>query len=210
VAFKTEASRRIAIVATLSIAFAILIAGCTFERDGASETPIPSALPTADPAPTTDPADPSTWTIGFDGIGPAKLGSPLADLHTSMPTLTDETPDLCKPGQVALTDSNGLWLIAHGFYQAEDTVANLFLGSSDDAPVDGSPRTAAGIGIGSTESDLLAAYPGIPVTGTYSNATYHGVQNDRGTWIVFSIIDERVDAITVGPRSTMPKEFCPA
>ena len=63
-------------------------------------TPTPTATPTPTPltptASTEDPADPSTWIIRFDGVGPLSLNQPLTALQSRLPSsFTDETESLC-------------------------------------------------------------------------------------------------------------------
>lgn len=220
--------RRIALVVGLVVAALLLSGGGVALAFGpgilvpapapaSTSTPAPTESPTPEPkppiavpAPVGDPADPATWVIGFDGIGPVKLGRPLAELDQETPTLNDETDDMCRPSQVDLVGEHDLRLHAFATPEAEDTIASLYLNARLPQDTEALPRTESGIGIGSTEAELLAAYPGIPVTGTFSTSTYYGIQDDSGTWIVFGVGNERVEAIGVGPRNTLPKEFCPA
>lgn len=175
-----------------------------------TRTPTPTSAAVEVHAQAEDPDDPATWVIGFDGIGPVKLGFPLAELAEETPTLSDETYDECRPSQVTLVSADELRLNAFGATDAEDRVGSLYLNARLPRDAQTLPRTEAGIGIGSTETELLTAYPGIRVTGTYSTSTYYAIQNESGTWVVFGIWNDQVDAIGVGPQNILPKEFCPA
>ncbi|GIT78911.1 hypothetical protein LLS1_05800 [Leifsonia sp. LS1] len=177
-----------------------------------TETPTPTPTPT--PTSTLDPADPATWTIGFDGVGPVKLGLPLTEVNGVTPTMSDETYDICRPAQLDLVAPDGLSLTAFETTASGDQVGNIHVGFNFDVGGDktlATPRTDRGIGIGSTTAELLAAYPGIPLTGSYGDvANYYGIDGGHGTWIVFGTLHDKVNAITVGPSSTIPSEYCPA
>jgi len=177
-------------------------------------TPTPPPTPTATPTPTptSDAADPSTWTIGFDGIGPITLGMRMTDVTAAAPTFSDVTYDICRPNQLDLEAPDQLVISAFDTQDAPGVVGDLDV-RSFTTTFDGlaTPRTDRGIGIGSTAQDLFTAYPGIPKTGTYGDVTdYYGLNDGAGTWIVFQVIQGTVVRITVGPSSTMPSEYCPA
>ena len=182
-------------------------------------TPTPTVTPTPTPAPTAappvqDPSDPSTWVIRFDGIGPVTLGSTLDSVHTAIPSWTDVTYDVCVEGQRDLTAPDGLGLVASSANGGAGGVGEVAVwynftvsGVKDLA----TPRTAEGIGVGSTFDQLMTAYPGITKTGEYNeSATYYGLSDGSGAWIAFGVIDGRVEQIQVGPHSTLPSELCPA
>lgn len=176
-------------------------------------TPTPTSTPT--PAvPVQDPADPSSWVIGFDGVGPVAIGAEMSTIPPLLPGWTDETDALCVPGQLDLMAPDGLTMDTFIFESSGDRVANIHLSwnrtVADGRPVV-SPKTDRGIGIGSTREELLAAYPEIPVTGRYSDIVdFYGLNNGSGTWIAFAVQDDVIDRITVGPSSGMPSEYCPA
>ncbi|MFF2053660.1 hypothetical protein ACFVU2_18805 [Leifsonia sp. NPDC058194] len=186
-----------------------------------AETPTPTAPPTATsthtPTPTIDAADPSTWTIGFDGVGPAKLGMSLTDAAAALPTFDDATDPLCAPGQRNFGDRAGTSsLVLFGRAASDDDLVTIIVsGGRVGASASTRPHTAEGIGVGSTLEELTAAYDDLAVTGTYSNIDgthprFYGLSGAGATWITFEVLHGVVDRILVGPSQTIPSEYCPA
>lgn len=176
-------------------------------------TPTPTSTPTA-AAPVQDPSDPSTWVISFHGIGPVTLGAAMDRVRADIPNWSDETYDICRPGQVDLVAPDGLALTAGITEQGRSDVGDLVIGfnfTANGDPTLATPKTTEGIGVGATLEELMIAYPTIAKTGEYGGvSTYYGLTNGKGTWIVFGVLDGRVDQIQVGPLRTIPSENCPA
>jgi hypothetical protein len=204
----------------------------TVRSDVPSDTPSPSSAtpsvaPTTPPSPPmADPSDPSVWLIDFDGVGPATLGRSFEEQRQTLPGFDDTTDSLCVDSYLRLQAPSGLPLLFVGSEEQSGATAAIELSSTGSTVTDlrqASPKTAAGIGLGSSEQELLAAYPGIEQTGGYIDPEafpYYGLTDGNGGWIVFGIIDHVVDRIQVaneadlpiGNRSvkTLPGERCPA
>jgi hypothetical protein len=177
-------SRSIVFLAVASSAL-LLLAGCASGTVG--ENPTPSTVSqdegAASPAPTATatpqgaqiPADASTWIVDYEQIGGVRLGESAGSLAQAagLPPVTDTTD--CPPGYsngptpgttnssfgitVMELDSRGEAIPDPTF-----TYASVWTNVPSDAILDSSPSTPTGIRLGSTESDLLAAYPRIQKT----------------------------------------------
>lgn len=192
----------------------------------ATPTPTPTATPTPTPTPTStmDPADPSTWTIGFDGVGPVTLGPTPAEQRATLPAFSDETEPICVDELATLTSPAGLRftfvLAADGSGRtAAIEFGNLGTSGADDRA--STPRTTQGIGVGSTLDELLTAYPGIAQTSSYNGSSFtYALTDGRGRWIAFMLINDVVTDIQLadtgmlprgqGRADSIPSERCPA
>lgn len=190
------------IVAVLAVCAAIAIAvvvvtgqrGATppttpsaIETPSPSPSVSPSASPTPSPTPSAaDPADPSTWVVTQEGMGPFRLGASFADASALVPN-----------GQSACTGvtygfDNALW-VAEG-NNTPGTVQMVLWDGGQGGP---GPVTAEGIGIGSSADEVRAAYP---------DATEEGMYLRTGA-VYFDVETGAVRAIGVTPGE-IPSEFC--
>ncbi|MGO4301439.1 hypothetical protein [Leifsonia sp. RAF41] len=192
----------------------------------ATLTPTPTATPTPTPtvaAPVQDPSDPSTWVIGFESVGPLELGTPFPAQHQAVPALTDITDSICVNEMARLRSPAGLSFTLVGAADGSGRTAAIEYGKFRNGSEDRAtgPKTAEGIGISSTIDELMAAYPAIVKTGSYSDVvTYYGLTDGQGGWIVFCVINGTVADIQIGNEAvqpigqggvkTMPSERCPA
>lgn len=153
--------------ALMAIALGVL-AGCAPSPAPATEsspspapstpTSTPSATPTPSSDPVADSADPSTWTISDSAVGPIELGGDFDSTLASLPAPWSSDAESCS--------YSAWWRQPEGLYGMYFFRSN----ESDTAPIkevavyglaspDGGPKTAEGLGAGSTRADVLAAYP---------------------------------------------------
>jgi hypothetical protein len=159
----------------------------------ASATPAPGPTATMEPPPAVetapapppvtpepvavDPLDPGTWTIGYDEMAGLRLGDSLASFASAAGLVPVDSPADCPDGfwtgqGYGDGSLNVSVYLAQLEVDGEDvpdplfTFAEVSTRGVADAPLEGSPSTPEGIRLGSSEADLLAAYPDIQVTFT--------------------------------------------
>jgi len=213
--------RRPASVAILVLTAAVLV-GCASPAGPDPSTPsskpdVPAATVTPEPSATADqsapvdpadPADPSTWLISDTGIGPIELGMPYSDALGLMPPGTENDPERCA------------WL-AWWTAPAEDY--NVYTAGSSDTPGAGTvvlvateapagsavapgPRTAEGVGVGSTVAEVQEAYPSAVET---ADSTDPSIVHLRAGRIFFTYREDPViRAVTVTTAEVPPYELC--
>jgi hypothetical protein len=199
-----------------------LLSGCMpgaqEEPPNASETATasvatPEASATPSPVESASPdinlEDPSSWLIDFGGIGPVRYGGQIADVRQSMGAFVEDTlPDYCPAARFREGSLVLVALLADDF----STITSISTGRWDYSSSVSSPRTAEGIGVGSTFEELLTAYPAITKSGEYGggdNPTlYYAMPNGSGMWLVFIVTSDLVEFIDVRTTSKGPSEYC--
>lgn len=221
------------LAAVVIVSFGALpLSGCAAEavvdtpptqRSTPSSTPsaTPSEKPTSmTPAPVEsekpvtseiDLANPGTWLISADGIGPVLYGGAIADVRPSMTAFTEIPSDWCGVARFR-SEENGLAVLA---MLSEDgsTIEGTFVNRWGQSPaaLAAAPRTAEGIGLGSSLSDLLSAYPTISLEherATEPPTLFYAIRNANGSWLVFVVYEDVVGAIAVHNEPWLMSEYC--
>ena len=174
-AIATNANQEFA--ATPAIAALLLLtalSGCASTApDAAPDVASTSAAstassPTATPTPAADPADPSTWLVDASGIGPILIGSELTASTSDLTGYTADDPAQCPNPEMRVFSSPTLPTLWIGVSSSSPTtIVSVSVGGdlTDATREASSPKTANGIAIGSTEADVVAAYPQAALTG---------------------------------------------
>jgi hypothetical protein len=165
--------------------------------------------PPATPAPL-DVTDPGSWGISFDGIGPLTMGGQLSEEQAFMSAFTKEFEESCQLA-IFRAESAPDILAAARYADTTDTiVATSWVAST--AVAARSPKTAEGIGVGSTLSELLEAYPDIiKLVPRYPGFDEYALSNGNGRWIHFSMSPdgaEYVVGIAVNTLDSPSNEIC--
>ncbi|MDY0912575.1 hypothetical protein [Rathayibacter festucae] len=185
-----------------------------------STTPAPAPVaPVASPSPTPTSAELADWVIGFDGVGPIAFGGTLEAASAAL-----DTTDLLRYDsgiEGCLTDTRN----APGDPSAAITVdpdptgtTVVLITVSSFVTPDGTqsaaqlPATAAGIGIGSTGAELLAAYPGLGSWETRAGEPGYWLDDDAGHRLWFSVDSstDLVEAIALSTPERLPFGGCGA
>ncbi|MGU3645392.1 hypothetical protein ACLBXX_10525 [Microbacterium sp. C23T] len=198
---------------------AVVLAGCSSPAAPGASTPSkspdasattaaaePSA--TAGATPTIDSEDPSTWLITDSGIGPIELGMPFSGALELMPPGTTNDPERCA------------WL---AWWTSQDQDYNVYTAGSSDAADAGpvgliategwagaaaapGPRTADGVGVGSTVDEVRTAYPDAVET---PDSIDSSIVHLRAGRIFFTYREDPViAAVTVTAMDVPPYELC--
>lgn len=181
------------LIATASI---VAISGCAAspaapstptDSPAASPSATPAASPTPEPTPdaVADAADPSTWLIDAEGIGPVRLGMTLDEAIAAMPGYAVST---CSNPVVRFLEPEGAAGAQLAIAAGNDgSVALVTLSDSDG------PATAEDIRLGSTVADVKAAYPSLELSQKHTDR--YTLQDSPG-FITFS-----TDAVEAGDEA---------
>jgi hypothetical protein len=199
------------------VALLVVAALCGCTAAGATPAPDPtvtvvsSPTPTGTPVAAWDPADPTTWVISAEGVGPLRLGDDIAEAVAAIPAFPEPDDAAANCGNPAITllgppgasTADGGILLA-----AAETGEIVAVAVSIPGPL-----TAEGVGVGSTLGDVRAAYPTAVESLRYGSTPQLTVQSDSG-WITFQSTDGMgqdaapVDLVSVIVGGTPPNEYC--
>jgi hypothetical protein len=203
----------------VTVAWAVLgvlaLAGCASVNvagpptSTASEAETPSVTPT--PSPTrVDMSDTANWILGFGTLGPLTVGGTITDAGRALDRFTVLQQDACPrvafvtstttmPGRPTVTaplaDDGSILQLAT--YEPGATLDASF-----------SPRTAAGIGLGSTETELNAAYPDAISAVGRSESTVYSIKNGSGLYINFAVTNGAVVQMVTRDTTKIDGEYC--
>lgn len=182
----------------------------TVTATAAPATPTPTAEPTTDPDPDAYVADdPATWVISYAGIGPLDLDSSLGTIQTRMPVAVQT----CRPG-VDTYSLDGLGLTAVTGIDESDPAAPIqvvrLLPLDAWSPGSPAPLTEKGIGLGSTVTELQAAYPELDSSVGMNKMTIYQIAADGRTINFEDYGSGEIKAISVVVGTSVASEYCGA
>lgn len=215
----TNTTTRIALLAG-AVVMAAALGGCatTPSPAGSAAETNPPVISSASPSPSGSPSDeatldlndPASWIVTESSIGPVQLGEPFSQAREAAPTWT--------------VDDNCSWA---AFWSAPDHSMTAYF-VRDSAKQDGEittidvaalvplepsdgPRTADGLGLGSTRAEVQEAYPDAEEqTSTIGEAPMLRVDGagDGSLFFTFAQGDDAVRAITLTLLDEPPYEVC--
>lgn len=196
---------------------AVVLTGCASDSTAPGGTPEPSrtsaapaesATPTYTATPTADAGDPAGWTVSETGVGPIELGAGFEEARAEVPAWTVE--DACSWTAFWNDPDGTVTAYFAEDSEAPDGVATIDVSALTDAVVpEDAPRTAEGIGLGSTSDQVHAAYPdAVEQTATVGDATLLRVGEPGTIFFTFQAGSDVVSAVTVTSRDEPPYEVC--
>ncbi|MBN9187935.1 MAG: hypothetical protein J0I62_05440 [Microbacterium sp.] len=200
-----------ALVVGASAVLLVSVAACAPDRPTSTPVPTGSSSPrgdaTASDAPVASPSASAQPGITAQSLGGYALGSPLTAAARS---LGAEVAGASCPWAFTARSAWETWLLADpDAANPTDTIALIAIDSSGLAVAPtGAPKTASGIGLGSTEAAVRAAYPtAVGVDAVDVDFALRYTEGDGS--IVFEGRDGVVQAIKVLPASAEnPSEYC--
>lgn len=197
----------------------LLLTGCMGSGDPAPSepqwTPLPSVAPSSGPAQSPDEqgpdaADPSTWSLSGDAVGPIELGGDFAATLEELPEWS--SPQQCEWTASWSADGDYMIFFAHPDDGEQASIDLISVSAVPDAiPAGAGPRTADDLGLGSTREEVLASHP--------DAEEGEAAIGDGSTWVAVPDGDGRIffeyapdaaeaDAVTVTDGDEPPYEVC--
>ncbi|MFE6734001.1 hypothetical protein [Microbacterium sp. NPDC057650] len=202
-----------------ALALAVALAGCGTVSPTSTTAPPPTSVASPTPSPIetqhtdADPADVRTWTITEQGMGPVQLDELFADAVAGVPNWTVDQN--CTWAAFRNDQATGVTVyFARSSDISDGNVTTIETESSTDTvkPADG-PRTADGLGLGSSRDEVLAAHPDAavqkPTVGDGALLRVGPAGPGQGAiFFSFRAGEDTVSAVTVTSRDEPPYEVC--
>lgn len=212
----TDGMRRMSLTIAAGAAV-VLLAGCaTAAAPESSPTASPSTEPAPTPSPTAtpeaDPADPTTWIISGAGIGPVEVGG---DFAATLGTLPDSwtNDDVCEWSAWWMSEdpSYGVYFVRGTESDTAPISEMSVYSAAEDLTTVTGPRTAEGLGVGSTAEELIAAYPDAEQgTAEIGSITWLEIPGDLAGNVFFQFREGETEAssVVVTSREAPSYEVC--
>lgn len=153
----------------------------------------------------------TNWQVGFDGVGPIKLGMPLSEVFE---IVSDPGPDAvvarttgCTATRLALGGVGSQIVLVTTPGASGDVVQNIMVTALGGVAASRLPKTASGVGVDSTSKEIRIAYPEVTSIGS-QGGSYQITTNAEGRSLIF---DERGGdrSVQLGTRLVDQYRPCP-
>ncbi|WP_243225008.1 hypothetical protein [Microbacterium sp. CIAB417] len=201
------------------LAVTLLLAGCSTAAEGpetepptTGPTPTATAEETASPTPAPDPADPATWTISAEGIGPVHIGGDFDGTLADLPTSWTSDGAACSWAAFwNAPDASFSMHFVRGSENQSDPISEVSASTMADAvsgPV--GPVTAEGLGVGAARDEILAGYPDAEEGTGAVDGEWIRIPSDGEAQIFFQFLTgaDLAWAVTVTTRDEPSYEVC--
>lgn len=203
-----RAGRAAAVTAAALLAASIL-ASCTSDVQAVPEssastsisptTPgVTSPTPTPTETPADDPSNADSWVVSTEGIGPVSVTENFDDVLDEIED-TGVGPFDCDGVAYGFAKDNAYdIMVIKDRYDGTDDIVEVSVGWNGDTMGVG-PRTAEGLGLGSTKQQVLGTYESAEeVTSVIANRSFVNIADDNGDGtLVFSYLSGYDGAVGV-------------
>ncbi|GAB3580641.1 hypothetical protein GCM10027406_20490 [Leifsonia lichenia] len=218
----TGLSTAAAAVALATVALASLT-GCTPSADTAKTSATASPTRPAPQRPASavpvDPANVSAWLVTWAGMGPLTIGGDVTAQTSAIPGFAKTIDqDGCVGHELAIaqtgTTQDGAQptVTAVAKDGSATTAVRIQVADASDLgqAVSPTPKTSAGIGLGSTLDALRKAYPDLERSNSVSGGQRaYALGDGNGRYVDFVVNgDEFVTAIVVGGDDRVSSDLC--
>ncbi|UYN84726.1 MAG: hypothetical protein KIT89_06070 [Microcella sp.] len=153
--------------AALALAAMLALSSCAAEAPPAAETPAPTVTVTVSPSPEPEVA---LGDFGFTYFGAATIdAADVAALEAQLGAAVD-VPAECP--WYPMIASHGTYAETRAFFDSRGVTPGVrffyTLEMGDDGVM---PRTVEGVGVGSTEAEVLAAYPSAVIDNSFEDVS---------------------------------------
>lgn len=189
----------LALVGALTSCVTTPTAPAASERPPATASTVPSSPPPSAQATAT--------VIDFGGVGALLVGDSVAQANAKLAGYSRADQATCPFPAFVKAGAPSIWLPDTTDAGMVDEVVIQGWGEPSAVAL-GSPRTSSGIGVGSSVSDLLAAYADIEQVDAAAG-TYYTLAGPGGRWMNFASADgATVDSIVLRDEPKIDSEYC--
>lgn len=152
----------------------------------------------------------TNWQIGFDGVGPIKIGMPFSEVFDILPDPGADavvaSTETCTATRLALGGVGRQIIVVTGAGSSGDVVRNILVSARGGVAGSSLPATSRGVGVDFVGSEIRAAYPELTRVWGSQVGSYHITTNAKGISLIF---DERGGDRSVQVGASLIDEYTP-